>query len=518
MKTKLLVILIGIFSFIGFVGCTPDVDVTNVIITPGGDGSGTQVDKSNSNLLVNIGNPSYGTQSYSKSVRGITRTGEQNPLIHLTGQTVNDLEIGLNYNNNLWKTTYQGPSGTEQVNPTIFLGSTRGYVYATSTVTSPYKNAFAFTKKTNDDGTLTVESVFNPTTGYMSPIPVFFWGNHPLVTSTELLSEFNPNDLSKWTTNIVQKNTRSTAISKNIEYGNSVLQINLSIGNDKEYLIWHSQYKDEGQYRINANADNEEIELTEDIYNDMVSKLNIEPNSSNWPFADFNDYKTKECKSGNNYYHVGYGKTVTIMQKDNTVSKHFIGDSKWDDFNFEVEEIAFTSSGKVVYGADYSYTTYPSTSNEDGTAYYKYDLTTAMGDNSTTYLSTLPTTMEESQIWLHCKVTASPNAESTRFEWKIKESSKDDAPWITIKDGTRFYILGTIKKGTNGPTGTPYKATYQQGVFCPDAVTITPIKITNLNVKGVFAENPPYDTVNSNLFYNFDTEYGSMDGIWEIDK
>lgn len=86
------------------------------------------------------------------------------------------------------------------------------------------------------------------------------------------------------------------------------------------------------------------------------------------------------------------------MQNDNKVSKHFIGDSKWDDFNFVVEEIAFTSSGKVVYGPDYSYTTYPSTSTEGGTVYFKYDLTSAIDDGSTVYLPTLPTTMETSQI------------------------------------------------------------------------------------------------------------------------
>lgn len=37
MKTKLLIFLIGIFSFIGFTGCTTDVE-NNIVVIPGNNG------------------------------------------------------------------------------------------------------------------------------------------------------------------------------------------------------------------------------------------------------------------------------------------------------------------------------------------------------------------------------------------------------------------------------------------------------------------------------------------------
>lgn len=485
-----------IFSFVAllfsaiitFTSCSQDVDVINII---GGGGYGNADNGSevkSSNLLVNIGSPTYGDKTRTMRLSAMTRASvDENPLIH-TGETVNDLEIGLNYNNNLWKVGYKGnPSGQDQTSPSIYMGSTRGYVFATSPLTSPYSNDFKFEYNIND-GELTVNSVYNTSTGCSSPIPVFFYGNYPLVTSTEKKSIYREGDV--WEDSVVRKNTQSTAISKNIQYGNSVLSMSVQFGVEG-YLVWHSQYEHEQEGNIEWN--------TEEAYNEIEKKY---PNV----FSDYQDYLDKGGKIGNEYYHVGHGKIINIRQQDRN-SQHFVGTDKWDDFNFEIDEVYFRSSEKAVYSKDNGY-------DAIGETRYQYLLKTPMVDGDRNYFSTLPYLNDETYVWLKCKVLSAPNQKDQKFVWMLKETVNSDK-YVVVKVGTTFYVLGKIRKGSSAPTGTSYTNTYKGGIFCPDVVTKVDIVLDDLTASGVYIDDPT-DHVDSNLHYNFDTTYGEMDGIWSL--
>ena len=129
----------------------------------------------------------------------------------------------------------------------------------------------------------------------------------------------------------------------------------------------------------------------------------------------------------------------------------------------------------------------------------------------------MPTSEKTSVVVLKCKITKFPTQDHDRFLWYIKESIKENSPYIKVGDNSTFYIIGKISTSDKTiPTGSPYSTTWNKGIYCPDVITNVNVHIDDLTVNGSVVVDPDgSDETNANsIHYNFDYEYGTMDGVW----
>jgi len=493
MKTKLLIFLMCAFSFIGFTGCSTEVENNNTIIIPGYNG--TEVVKTGSNLLVNVGENKYGekTQALSR-VKAITRASVDKSTISITtDDQINTPTIGL-YSNYAWNTYTNGQQ--------IYVGASNGYLFATTSLTTPYKTEWDVSNSI-DNGVLTLTSQMLDDK-YANPVPVTFWGNHSLVTSSVEKTIFDPND-NDWKNMAVTSTTKSVAISKSIEYANSAVRMNLTLGTEG-VLCWYDKYdtsKDE--------ADVTTVKITEDNINTMPTSetKTYEVNGKQYKIINIDNIGSKTV---GNYLHYKAGYAIKIAQTNKgTGNWHFIGSNESDDINYEVLEARIASSKSCTYKNEYQY----EPSSDEVT--YKYELNESLKSGENAVFSIMPTSEKTSVVVLKCKITKFPTQDHDRFLWYIKESIKENSPYIKVGDNSTFYIIGKISTSDKTiPTGSPYSTTWNKGIYCPDVITNVNVHIDDLTVNGSVVVDPDgSDETNANsIHYNFDYEYGTMDGVW----
>ena len=491
MKTKLLIFLMCAFGFIGFTGCSTDVENNNTIIIPGY--GGTEVVKTGSNLLVNVGENKYGEKTQALS-RAMTRASVDKQTISVnTKEQIKEPSIGL-YLNYSWNTYSNG-------NP-IYTGTSNGYLFANTTLTTPYKTDWSVSNSI-DNGTLTLNSE-SLDDKYAKPVPVTFWGNHKLVTSDAEKTVYDPSD-PDWKDAVVSSTTKSVAISKSIEYANSAVKMNLTLGTNG-VLGWYDKFS--------TSKDEEDvttIAVTEDNVNTLPA-ANTTTYEINGKQEKIIHIDNVALRTPGYYFHYKVGNAIKIAQSNTGAGNwHFVGPDEADDINFEVVETRIASSKSCTYKNDYQYV--PSTDE----ATYKYELNESLQSGESAVFSIMPTSQTTSVVVLKCKITKFPVDEKEHFYWYIKESIKDNAPYIKVGDNSIFYIIGKISTSDKTiPTGSPYSTTWNKGIYCPDVITNVNVHIDDLCVDGSVVRDPDGsdDTNINKIYYNFDYEYGTMDGVW----
>lgn len=176
--------------------------------------------KSNANLIVNVGDSDYGQSTRAKA---ITRSVVQDSLVKSV-EKLASYELGL-YNYGTWYTM------TDAANINIHYGCTRGYLFGTTNLTSPYANDWDYNKSITH-GTLTLYAKESSEKDYYLPVPVLYWGNYALATNDSYMQSFQETDLGEngclgengWSIGEITDNTQSIAISKNIQYATSVFK------------------------------------------------------------------------------------------------------------------------------------------------------------------------------------------------------------------------------------------------------------------------------------------------------
>lgn len=493
MKTKFLIFLMSMFCFIGFTGCSTDVE-NNIVVIPGYNGD--YVQKTGSNLIVNVGENKYGEKTQMLSSRMITRASVDKSTITITtNDQINTPVIGL-YSNYAWNTYSNGQE--------IYVGTSNGYLFATTTLTTPYKTDWNVANNVNNGVlTLTSQQLDNL---YYKPVPVTFWGNHKLVVSDVEKTSYDPND-GDWKDNVVVSSTKSVAISKSIEYANSAVKMNLTLGT-KGILVWY---------------DNVASGKDESVKNVLITEDNLSsmPTSTSGTIPGYEG--TSKIFHVNNrpyvgqYLHYREGYAIKIKQDASSSTTngiwHFIGDEEGDDINYEVTEVRIASSKSCTYKNDYQYTP----SNDNVT--YKYELNDNLKSSEHGTFSIMPTSNTTSVVVLKCQITKFPTKDHDKFLWYIKESIKENAPFIKVGGNSTFYIIGKISTNDKTiPTDSPYSTTWNKGIYCPDVITNVDVHIDDLCVDGSVVIDPDgSDETNiDKIHYNFDYEYGTMDGVWTI--
>lgn len=504
---KLNYLLVILFGLLMLTSCAPDIENNNYnIIWPWGNNSG-YFEKTGSNLIVNVGENNYGEKT-----RALTRANiETSNIIVNSKDQINTPSIGL-YNNYVWN-SYDN-------NSTIYTGTSAGYLFATTSLTCPFKNTWS-TTSIIDNGELTLTSVStgeeNTSDTYGSkvlPSQVVFWGNHSLVTSDTKKDIYNTTD-TDWKDEVVSKNTQSVAISKAIEYANSGAKINLDFGTEC-YLAWYDHHSTakEGQTTILITSNNIDQMPTSEGTWSLTNLEDVAGNPVNIKDGDFKQVSHLDIEEGR-YLHFMKGRAIKVIENSSskTAVWHFIGDDEGDDLNFKVSEIRLGSSASCVYRADYTYT--PS---EDKANYvYQFNEEVKSGEYAT--LPIMPTANTSSLVVLKCEVTKYPTDERERFKWYIKKTIDSD---VLVNIGAKhsvFYIIGKISTDTNTqPKDSPYSKTWNKGIYCPDVITNVTVHIDDLTVEGGVVQDPDGSDSSSasSLLYNYDWNYGEMTGIWSI--
>lgn len=499
MKTRLiswlLTMLTLVVSSFSFMSCSNDVE--NIIVLPG-DWNNGYVKKDGSNFIMNIGDSNYGTQSYSVP-NNITRAIATDDVTPGRDTKLSDVIVGTNYSTNLWDEFMPGTTDFQGV----AINSNEGYVYARAELTSPYENGWSSTHKINE-GKLTIKGTKSDL--FWKPVPVEFWGRHDLAVNDQEKTTWDESYVGQdgWTVGNVESTTKTVAISKNIQYANAAVKINLTLGTER-YLAWYDKYEQA------TNADGTPLAtkgtlITQDNINDMPTS-NYKHEGDNLDVYVSNT----QLREVGKYFHIAKGNTIAIKQSQNGYKYwHFIGDDPTDDINFEIQEIRIESSDSCVYEKDYAYT--PSDSIVKYS--YIYEENHVKSGESTT-MTIMPTSQKVSKVILHCKITKFPTS-NKNFVWYINKSLDNDK-LVAVQDYTEFYIVGKITAKIDKPTGTPYASTWDGGIYCPDVLTSVNVHIDDLCVDGAAVTDPDGDN-DSNIIWNYDWEYGQMEGVWSIGK
>lgn len=191
-----------------FVSCSQDVDVWC-----GGHENCNQ--KESPKLIINVGDSDYGASTRS---------------------SVSDSEVtsDLNLSNTELK-LYSPVYGWYSPESQIYYGSSRGYLFAEASLSSPYSIPWSYTKSIESGSLELSAEEITGDENYYSPVPVLFWGNYDLVVTGENLSSYKETDYfgnsaSIWKLDDVDLDTKTLAISRNIQYSTSVFKpvINVS--------------------------------------------------------------------------------------------------------------------------------------------------------------------------------------------------------------------------------------------------------------------------------------------------
>lgn len=512
MKTRLISYLFMIVTFIvssfSFMSCSNDVE--NYIIIPGQNGT-EYVKKDGSNFILNVGDSNYGTSTQTRAMKSsaknapqvVTYAGIDGSSITATAATnLLDLTVATNYSNNLWSETLVSKDAT----PEVMTNSSEGYVYAKADLSSPYNNQWK-SDHTISNGELTISAIQDGQ--FFAPVPVEFWGRHDLAINDQKKTSWNESLINTdgWTIDKVKNTTQTVAVSRNIQYANSGVKIKLQLGR-KKVLAWYDNIEQAIDDKGNPTAVKGTL-----ITQDNINSFPIGNDKETIEGTEYDRYVTNvnERKEGN-YYHEYLGYAIQIRQKGGQTSWHFIGTDDYDDINFEVEEIRLESAHSCTYRKDFTYT--PSDSIDK----YSYNFGenhVASGDSVA--LTVMPTKQASSNVIIKCKITKFPIYKGKNFTWYI-EKTYDSDQLVEVTDNTEFFIIGRIHTTDKSlPTGSPYKDTWNKGVYCPDVITNIDMVIDNLCVKGAVVTDP--DGANdSNIIWNIDYEYGSMDGQWSIGK
>lgn len=507
MKTRLISWLFcfvtSVVASFSFMSCSNDVE--NIIVMPWPDGNSGYVKKDGSNFIMNIGDSNYGTSTQSTRAaksRAVTYSGNDGSSITATASTnLLELTVATNYSNNLWSETLVKDGTT----PEVMINSSEGYVYAKAELTSPYNEWKSDHVISN--GELTINGVQDGQ--FFAPVPVEFWGRHDLAVNDQQKIMWNESLINTdgWEINKVKNSTKTVAISRNIQYANSATKIRAQFGK-KRILAWYDNVEQATDDKGNPTAIKGTL-----ITSDNIGKL---PTKSDTKEIDGITYDRIVTNVGSRvegrYYHEYLGNAIQIWQKNNAKSWHFIGTEDYDDINFEIEEIRLESALSCTYGKDFTYE--PS----DSIVKYSYDFDenhVVSGDNVA--LTVMPTKKSSSNIIIKCKITKFPTYQGKNFTWFI-EKTYGSKEMVEVKDNTEFFIIGKISTTDKSlPTVSPYKDTWNKGVYCPDVMTNIDMIIDDLCVEGAVVTDPDGNN-DSNLLWNIDYEYGSMDGQWSIGK
>jgi len=479
--------------------CSTDIENNNIIV-PGWNE--TEVVKTGSNFILNVGESDYGKTDNQKSksmTRAIDSKVSSKDAIQVSLANKLNGIIGLNYSNNMWdQYNFDSGSQTNVKEINVVVGSNRGYVYATSDLDCPYETTWKSSYKI-DEASLTIDASIED--GYAKPVPVQFWGNHALaINDATKTTYYEGQETDGWSIGSVKTSTKTVAISKNIQYANSAISATFNLGEDK-ILAWYDAYEqvENGVKGIKVTSDHKSDVDDNGIalYPDKTDKKNGLDRIVSGAWSEQN------C-----YYHERHGKAIKIFQSNNAQTWHFIGDEPEDDINFIIEELRIESSKSVTYNEDFNYTC------SDEQVPYKYTFYDGMiEDSETAYMTVLPTNEASSKVIIKCKINKFPTSSTKKFDWYIEKTVNSDE-YVAVKDNTEFFIIGKISQVEGKtPTGTPYKDTWTSGIYVPDAITKVNLNINNLCVKGAVVTDPD-GQVNSNTIFNFDYEYGEMEGSW----
>lgn len=514
MKTRLISYLFMIVTLIvssfSFMSCSNDVE--NYIIIPGQNGT-EYVKKDANNFILNVGDSNYGTSTQTRA--GAKNAPQVTTYSSIDGSSITatastrllDLTVATNYSNNLWSETLV----KESVTPEVMTNSSEGYVYAKADLSSPYNNAWK-SDHTISNGELTISAIQDGQ--FFAPVSVEFWGRHDLAVNDQKKTSWNESLINTdgWTIDKVKNTTQSVAVSRNIQYANSGVKIKLQLGT-KKVLAWYDNIEQATDNEGNPTAVKGTLITQDNIGNFPDSNDSVTIEGTKYQRIVTNTNGRKESTEENpHYYHEYLGYAIQIRQKGGQTSWHFIGTDEYDDINFEVEEIRLESAHSCVYGKDFTYT--PSDSIDK----YSYDFgKNHVVSGESVALAVMPTKQSSSNVIIKCKITKFPIYKGKNFTWFI-EKTYDSNELVEVTDNTEFFIIGRIHTTDKSlPTGSPYKDAWNKGVYCPDVITNIDMTIDNLCVKGAVVTDP--DGANdSNVIWNIDYEYGSMDGQWSIGK
>ena len=508
-KSYLFMMVTFIVSSFSFMSCSNDVE--NYIIIPGQNGT-EYVKKDGSNFILNVGDSNYGTSTQTRAMMSSAKNAPQVATYSsINGSTITatastnllDLTVATNYSNNLWSETLI----KKGVTPEVMTNSSEVYVYAKADLGSPYSNAWK-SDHAISNGELTISAIQDGQ--FFAPVPVEFWGRHDLAVNDQKRTSWNESLINTdgWTIDKVKNTTQSVAVSRNIQYANSGVKIKLQLGT-KKVLAWY----DDIEQAVDAKG-NPTAEKGTKITNENINEFpNVNADKKTIDSTEYDRIITNlGARKAGKFYHEYLGYAIQIRQKGGQASWHFIGTDDYDDINFEVEEIRLETAHSCTYGKDFTYT--PSDSIDK----YSYDF----GENhvvsgESVVLTAMPTKQASSNVIIKCKITKFPIYKGKNFTWVIEKTYGSDE-LVEVTDNTEFFIIGKISTSDKSlPTGSPYKDTWNHGVYCPDVITNIDMTIDNLCVKGAVVTDP--DGANdSNVIWNIDYEYGSMDGQWSIGK
>lgn len=201
-----------------FMACTPEVTNINYCCHDG-DNDGATVTTKGVNIIANVGDSNYGNTTRSNIK---TRSVVADDAVK--GETLKNAVIALGDETSYYGVAAMTTPGTfEDITSVVKYGTNRGYVFAEANLDNPYAGTWNYSK-TIDNGTLTL-SATSFDDNYSNPVPVMFWGNYSTMTSTVAKSSYVENTTdAEWTSDEVNVNTQSVAISKNIQYATSVFK------------------------------------------------------------------------------------------------------------------------------------------------------------------------------------------------------------------------------------------------------------------------------------------------------
>lgn len=508
MKTRLIswffMVVTFIVSSFSFMSCSNDVE--NIIVLPGWNSG--YVKKDGSNFIMNIGDSNYGTQSMMTRAYAspLTRSVSLDQISAAKETGLTNVIVGLNSSTPWYQ--YRHDVASNEFEWSKIVGASEGYVYSRAYLQSPYDNEWnSNISIDNEKEELTISAIEDTTIKdktFYKPVPVEFWGRHDLAVNDNKQDTYVEGTTDNgWNKGPVTSTTVTAAISKNIQYANSAVKIKLQLGKPR-FLVWYDSTPSSG-----VAVDG--IKLTEDNINDTVTfpKGDGTKDTLNTKYERY--VQNVNLRKVGNYYHESFGNTIAIKQKDGK-SWHFIGPDNYDDINFEVKEIRIESSKSCTYGKDYDYIP----SNDIANYSFNFESNHVKSGDSTMF-TIMPTLSTSSKVILHCKITKFP-ATNKNFTWFINKSL-DDNTLIAVKDNVEFYIIGKISniKGKT-PTNSPYKDTYKGGIYCPDVITNVNVLIDDLCVDGAAVTDPDAPAPDKNIIWNYDWNYGSMEGEWSIGK
>ena len=501
-KSYLFMMVTFIVSSFSFMSCSNDVE--NIIVLPGWPNGGNEyVKKDGSNFIMNIGDSNYGTQSMMTRayVAPLTRSVTLDSITASKETGLTDVIVGTGIGAPWY--SYKHDT-TDKFDWSKIVGASEGYVYSRAYIQSPYDNEWDSKKSIDDKGELTISAIKDTVKKdyketFYKPVPVAFWGRHDLAVNDSKQENYVEGTTDNgWSIGSVTNNTLTAAISKNIQYANSGINIKLQLGKPR-FLAWYDGIQESGVAKPG-------VLLTENNIDNYPTGNDKKDTLS----ATYDRYvQNANLRKVGNYYHEHFGNTIAIKQKDGK-SWHFIGPNDYDDINFEITEIRVESSSSCTYGKDYTYT--PS----NDSVKYSYDFESDhVKSGDSTALTIMPTLATSSKVILHCKITKFP-PEAKRFTWYINKSL-DDNTLVAVNDNVEFYIIGKISNiAGKRPSGSPYEHTYKSGIYCPDVITTVNIMIDDLCVDGAAVTDPDAPAPDKNIIWNYDWKYGSMDGQWSI--